>query len=173
MIYMSKNVHDRFVMDVLTYKKRMEHLDNEIRKARDEFRYTKMAKLMAEMEALKQQYYDQKFPVEQAFDTQKSQHAMLEYIVIVTVLCDILSGQLIEMKEYMGKYNVCGGDAYNSACAAVRLCNDVVKKLDSCGSNTQFALSKITEEIESKYMFGMVNDVRQIIGRSIEWKKDF
>lgn len=170
---MGKSTRDRFVMDVLTYKKTTERLDNEIRKALSCGQYSRVAKLMADLEDVKKQFENQKLPVEYAIDTQKGQHEMLVYIVIVTVLCDILSGQLAEMKTVMQKYNICGADAYNGACAAVRLSNNVVKDLDACSRNAQYALSKITEEIESKYMLGMINDVRQILNRKIEWKKDF
>lgn len=167
------NTRSTRIMDVKTYQTTIRNTQKKLEKARARGEVTRAIMLEKKLYDVKRQFEGQRYSVEQALPDEKSQHEMLEHIVIVSVLSDILSGYLIDMKLSMEKYMISGGDAYDNASIAVRYAQKVVSKLDECGQKASFALAKITEEIESKYMFGMVNDVRQIINRKIEWKRDF
>ena len=160
-------------MDVKTYETTVRNTQKKLEKARARGEITRAIMLEKKLYDVQRQFEEQRFSVEQVLTDEKSQHEMLEHIVIVSVLSDILTGHLIEMKSSMEKYRIRGGDAYDNASVAIRYAKKVVSKLDECGQNASYALAKITEEIESKYMMGMVNDVRSIIHRRIEWKRDF
>lgn len=170
---MDNNRRSTSVMDVKTYETTIRNTQKKLEKARERGEISRCVMLEKKIYDVKKQFTEQKFSVEQAFPDNQVQNEILEHIVAVTVVSDILSGLLTEMKSCMEKNRVFGGDAYDNACAAVRLSNTAVRKLEECGNKSTLALSYFTEKIESKYMLGMTNDIRQMIRNGIVWKKCF
>lgn len=150
------------------YEKKACWLHDKIVKARSKQDWVALQKYMKEAEELKQRFAQQKFSIEEATPDKEDQTNLLHSVVKLTVLADIMGGAILEMEERMKKAGIRHSDAYNTSHAIKYNINQLVKAMDDLGEPTTLALEALTDQVESKYMFGMDNYINQLLNQEVE-----
>lgn len=156
------------IIDKKDYDRKMAALKERHKKYLCSYRFGEAFRVSAEITALDRQYKSQQLSIAETVQDPDLNHDILVKVVQIAILSDILNGCLVELKGMFRKAGIASSDAYKSASAASRLANEVVADMDKAGRNVSIILCKATEEIENKYMHGMLNDISTFLHKTIE-----
>ena len=161
-----KDLGTKRVLSIQEFEKRAKQLRAEIDKCYSKGNWSKTVTLMKEAEDLKQTMMSQQYSIEEVTEDEQTGKDLLNSVIKITVLCDILSGVMMEYKQRLAKARISQSDSYDLCRSITHLCSRLVKMMDNSGPQAALILEYFTEKIESKYMLGMDNEINNLINNT-------